>query len=183
LRFDYSELRENLGTGKFIFVGSSIDMWASDVPSEWIESVLVYCCSFPDNKYLFQSKNPERFFDFLDKMPPNRVLATTIETNRQTVINSVSKAPSLINRKAAMVGLGLAGETIQITIEPIMQFDEQVLHLWMYQISPSMIAIGADSKGHHLPEPTGEQISSLLELLKTIPGCEIILKKNLHKLI
>ena len=37
------------------FVGSSIDMWAEDIPSDWIRIVLD-CCNKAANKYLFQSK-------------------------------------------------------------------------------------------------------------------------------
>ena len=31
LRFDYKELKTNLGSGRYIFVGSSTDMWAQAV--------------------------------------------------------------------------------------------------------------------------------------------------------
>ena len=58
LRLELKELKVNLGEGNFIFVGSSTDEWAANVPSEWIEQILDYCDGF-DNKYLFQSKNPE----------------------------------------------------------------------------------------------------------------------------
>ena len=40
LRFEEKELKTNLGKGNFIFVGSSIDMWAEQIPDEWIEKVL-----------------------------------------------------------------------------------------------------------------------------------------------
>lgn len=59
-RFVEKELKSNLGKGNFIFVGSSADMWASVVPSDWLFKVLVHCRGF-NNKYLFQSKNPSDF--------------------------------------------------------------------------------------------------------------------------
>lgn len=62
LRLELKELKVNLGEGNFIFVGSSTDEWAANVPSEWIEQVLDYCDGF-DNSYLFQSKNPARFWN------------------------------------------------------------------------------------------------------------------------
>lgn len=60
---DEKELRTNLGSGRFIFVGSSTDMWAKNVLSEWIRRVLDRCQEFT-NRYLFQSKNPRRFSEF-----------------------------------------------------------------------------------------------------------------------
>lgn len=52
----FLKLKIYLGEGNF-----STDEWAANVTSEWIEQVLDYCDGF-DNRYLFQSKNPARFF-------------------------------------------------------------------------------------------------------------------------
>ena len=82
LRLELKELKVNLEEGNFIFVGSSTDEWAANVPAEWIEQVLDYCDGF-DNRYLFQSKNPARFLEYLDHPVMRKsVLCTTIETNR-----------------------------------------------------------------------------------------------------
>ena len=54
IRLDEKELRISLGKDNFIFVGSSTDMWAANVPSEWIVRVLDRCDEF-DNRFLFQS--------------------------------------------------------------------------------------------------------------------------------
>jgi len=182
LRFVEAELKTDLGNGNFIFGGSSTDMFAENVPSVWIAKILEHCRAYPDNQYLFQSKNPGRFFGFLDEMPPVRVLATTIETNRQDLIDKISQAPSLIERRDAMTALRASKENVQVTIEPIMQFDDPELYIWMKQISPNLIAIGADSKDHHLQEPTGEQVTTLVTMLKTFHGCEVIEKRNLKRL-
>ena len=37
------ELNTDLGCGRSIFIGSSTDMFAEDIPSEWIAIVLDYC--------------------------------------------------------------------------------------------------------------------------------------------
>jgi molybdopterin converting factor small subunit len=37
--FDEKELKTDLGKGNFIFVGSSCDMWAQNIPEEWIEKL------------------------------------------------------------------------------------------------------------------------------------------------
>lgn len=61
LRLELKELKVNLGEGNFIFVGSSTDEWAANVPAEWIEQVLDYCDGF-DNRYLLLVKTSARFF-------------------------------------------------------------------------------------------------------------------------
>lgn len=63
LRLDQKGLETDLGVGNFIFVESSTDMWADDIPREWIFEVLVRCAKYSKNRYLFQSKNPKRIYD------------------------------------------------------------------------------------------------------------------------
>lgn len=42
LRLELKELKVNLGEGNFIFVGSSTDEWAANVPSEWIGNLVLH---------------------------------------------------------------------------------------------------------------------------------------------
>ena len=72
------------------------------------------------------------------------------------------------------------GTTIE-TIEPIMDFDLGILVGWMKQIQPQWISIGADSKGHNLPEPSSEKVLDLITALKQ--DFKVILKKNLKRLL
>ena len=99
LRFDEKELKRNLGEGNFIFVGSSCDMWAESISGVWIGEILGRCYQYPENKYLFQSKNPDRFLNAIDWFSPNMALATTIETNRNY---NISKAPPVLERESAI---------------------------------------------------------------------------------
>ena len=46
VRFDKIELKSDLGTGNFIFVGSSCDMFAENIPDEWVIETLDYCKKF-----------------------------------------------------------------------------------------------------------------------------------------
>jgi len=101
LRLVDKELQTNLGSGNFIFVGSSCDMWAREVPTDWIIPVLVRCRNF-DNTYLFQSKNPERWlgWDWQSYGAPIKsIWGTTIETNRDY---GISEAPTPLNRYQAL---------------------------------------------------------------------------------
>ena len=43
IRFDESELKTNLGTNNFIFVGSSNDLFSDNIPREWIMKTFEHC--------------------------------------------------------------------------------------------------------------------------------------------
>jgi protein gp37 len=173
IRLDDTELRENLGRDNIIFVGSSTDMFAEDVPDRWINKVLARCKLF-DNTYLFQSKNPKRFSDFDGNYPTKTIFGTTIETNRE---NNLANAPSRTERVKYIMDRGKS----MITIEPIMDFDLESFVETIKAIQPEWVNIGADSKNHSLPEPTREKVDALIiELLKFT---EIKKKHNLNRLV
>ncbi len=177
IRLDETELRCDLGTGNFIFVGSGTDMFAEDVPSEWIEKVLEHCRKHPENRYLFQSKNPNRFRAFNFSLYGNVVLGTTIETNRD---DNISKAPDVNQRAYAMYRLRKDGFETMITIEPILDFDIGVLLNMIKNAKPTWVNIGADSKGHKLPEPSKEKLAEFIEKLST--ETDVKLKNNLSRI-
>jgi len=176
LRLDEKCFKDNLGEGNTIFVGSSTDMWAREISQEWILDVLAYCKKYPDNTYLFQSKDPYQFLQeiFQKRFPPNRIFGTTIESNRYY---EISKAPEVEKRATA---ISLINETL-ISIEPILDFDLDELLEWMEIIYPSFISIGADSKNHHLHEPPAEKIKELIQELQKFT--EVKIKPNLKRLL
>lgn len=173
-RLSERELNTNLGKGRFIFVGSMCDLFGDWIHSEWIKKVIRQCLFF-DNHYLFQSKNPRRFSEFMRLFPEKRILGTTIETNRETA--DISKAPSTYERAYAMQNIGFDKE---VTIEPILDFDLDELVLMIETIKPKFVAIGADSKGHNLEEPAPEKIAELIKELERITVVKI--KKNLSRI-
>jgi protein gp37 len=176
LRLDEREMKTNLGSGNFIFVGSSCDVFADDVPDEWIERVLYYIDNFPDNKYLFQTKDPERFLSFEGlSAKENVMLGATIETNRN--YTCMGKTPMPIDRAAAMDRL-LCEKFV--TIEPILDFDLKSFVGVIGNASPEKVFIGADSGNNHLPEPSKEKVLELIAELEKFT--KVILKKNLRRL-
>lgn len=178
MRFDTKELNENMGKNKFIFVGSSCDPFANDVNSDWIKQILSHCNQYPLNKYLFQSKNPERFQEFIGLYPPNTTLGTTIETNRHYPL-MLADAPPMNNRIVGMKAISNIFDTM-VTIEPIMDFDTPELINIIKAINPQWVNIGADSKGHKLPEPNAEKIKDLLWNLHDVTDVKI--KPNLTRI-
>jgi hypothetical protein len=172
LHLDARELKVNLGEGNFIFVGSSCDMWAELVPSHWIELVLEKCQAH-SNRYLFQSKNPERFFAYALASPLHSVFGTTIESNR----SEIGSAPLPYYRYKAM--REMPGHKM-VSIEPIMDFDLYTMVKWIQEIAPDFVSIGADSKGHSLPEPPAEKVNMLIEELNNFTVVRV--KSNLKRL-
>ena len=178
IRFDKKELKTDLEQSNFIFVGSSCDMWADAVPKEWIFETLDYCRQFK-NKYLFQSKNPQRMRDFQDYIPINSVLGTTIETNRQ--FRAMGNAPNPHNRALALFFLSFKFKTM-VTVEPIIDFEPIELYYLISMCNPEWINIGADSKNSNLPEPNADKINELVRNLKQ-KGITVKNKDNLKRLL
>lgn len=177
LHFAEKEMETQLGQGNFIFVGSSTDMWCNEVEYRWIEVTLRRCRQFA-NRYLFQSKNPEKFIHFLRVLPSDTILGTTLESN---VANQYSKAPSFLFRYAAMIELRDFGIPRMVSIEPIMDFDVEAMATAISLIKPEFVSIGADSKRHHLPEPPADKVKALIETLQEITTVKV--KDNLKRLL
>ena len=175
LRLVEKELRTDLGSGRFIFVGSSTDMWAEAVPLEWIAKI-IRMCDVQDNTYLFQSKNPDRFHKVYLPESFKHVFATTIETNRR--YSCMGKAPPVEDRARAMERLWFHRR--MVTIEPILDFDLPEFVALIRTVHPEWVNIGADSKGHGLSEPRAEKIWELIEQLRGFT--HIKLKSNLRRI-
>lgn len=177
LRLDDKALQDNLGEGRTIFIGSSLDMFAQAVPGCWIRAVLHRIQQFPQNTYFFQSKFPQRFHRF--RFPENTKLGTTIETNRDY---NLTLAPSPAERACAMYSLFWPSPHPKIiSIEPIMDFDLNAFVAWIHCIEPEFVSIGADSKGHNLPEPPGLKLTALIAELQQFT--EVKQKSNLQRLL
>ncbi len=186
LRLDEKELQKKLGKGKFIFVGSSTDEFAVNVPTEWIIAVLNHLLEYPENRYLLQSKNPARFIEFLghplfqDKTKV--VFCTTLESDLDYA--NISQAPSKAKRVAAMQELSKRGYQTMVTVEPIMKFSSAANFAEMIvSCNPIHVNIGQNTaRGVKLPEPTKEQYAKLeTELAKR--GLNIYRKTNLDRMI
>lgn len=172
-------LSDNLGEGNVIFVGSMADMFGPWIPKSSILHVLYVCRRFDKNTYLFQSKNPRRFAEFLLSFPENAIFGTTIETNRSTL--RISKAPQVFSRAFAMSNLLPTSTRKEITIEPIMDFDLNAFVGLINSIKPNFVAIGADSKGHNLKEPSPDKIIDLIDELSRFTKVKV--KKNLKRIL
>lgn len=183
IRLDEKDLKTQVGEKNMIFVGSGTDMWADDVPDKWILKVLDVCKKEHTNVYLFQSKNPGRFRKeiFRSHLPVHTMFATTLETNRDALCLTVSKAPLPYTRAEHMVMISKAHYLTMITVEPILDFDLSEFVTMIRVCKPSWVNIGADSKGHNLPEPSGDKVWKLIVALQDA-GIEVKQKANLKRL-
>jgi len=174
---DEKELSTNLGKERTIFVGSMGDMWGPWIEDEWIQRVLERCSQFPLNTYVFQSKNPSRFSNFLPWFKGLVVsLGTTIETDGYPK-GFKTNAPPIKERFEAMRDLKWPHKFV--TIEPIMDFSLALLGM-IFLINPEFVTIGADSKGHGLVEPSWFDVQMLIKELGKFT--EIRQKTNLERL-
>ena len=180
LRLDEKELKTNLGSGNFIFVGSSTDIFADktieSIDCHNIESVLRKMREH-DNSYLLQTKNPKGLYWFKDNLPERTVVCTTIESNRlyPSIMNN---CPSPAMRAYWITRIG---KPCYVTIEPIIDFDLEPMVELIKSCNPIQVNIGADSGNNHLPEPSKEKLLALIEQLQTFTT--IANKSNLERIL
>jgi len=168
---------------QFIFTCASGDI--SFCPRNYMEKILERIRQESGKTFLLQTKNPA----VLDGMvfPKNMVLGTTIETNRDSGYSVFSRAPLPSQRYQDF--LKIRHPLKIVTVEPVMDFDVDVMIDWVENIRPCMIWLGFDSKHTGmLPEPSIDKVRGLhwelsrkgfVVILKTIReenagGCGVV---------
>lgn len=179
LRLDEKELHTNLGSGNFIFVGSSIDIFSDEVELKTIIRIMEYCYK-SKNKYLFQTKNPDKLSYLISHeiMPLDYIACVTLETNRQYPVMGRTPAPQ---QRADFMNKIYDDTRKMITIEPIMDFDLPEFLRMIKYCKPAQVNIGADTGNNGLPEPPKKKILELISELKKFTG--VVEKKNLKRLV
>jgi len=129
---------------------------------EWMRRILVRIKQLPDRTFLIQSKNPSVFSKF--RFPGNVLLGTTLETNRDDLYVGISKAPLPSWRFEAMLRLQHSRKIV--TIEPVLDFDVEIMERWVRDIRPETCYVGYDSKKNYLPEPEIHKVEVLMKKLK-----------------
>lgn len=188
LYIDETEFKTNMGYDNYIFVGSGTDLFASNIPEEWINRSLNHCYDANNtlfgatNKYLFQSKNPKGIVKHI-KHPvfKNSVVCTTIETDL-FYKDIMGYAPKIEDRVLAMEEINKFGIETYVTIEPIMQFNYDKLVGYIRRCKPNQVNIGANSNTDIvLPEPSKDEVIRLINDLNTFT--QVVRKSNLDRLL
>jgi hypothetical protein len=157
-----SELSRRFKPGEFIFVAYMGDI-AFATREEFLR-ILARIREFPQTDFLIQTKNPMRIYDWGIRLPDNVVLGTTIETNRGTAM--ISKAPLPHDRFVYLVGYQHPRKFL--SIEPIMDFDLDILVSWVRVLKPEIVEVGADNYHNNLVEPPWWKVEELLMRLRAI---------------
>lgn len=185
-RLDKNGMAKICGKGKTLFICSGTDLFADGVGSDLIRVVLDRCCRFQSNTYLFHTKNPGRYMDFIPEYPANTILAVTVETNRDTRV--ISCAPHPYTRLANMKKLAehmrdpvwYPPRKIMIAVEPVIDFDDEFTD-WISYVKPDIISVGADSGNNNLLEPAPEKLRRFIDDLRGFCR-DVRLKDNLKRL-
>jgi DNA repair photolyase len=153
LHLDEKELRTDLGQYNFIFICSGCDLFHPYIPDQWIGRIADRTKIF-DNRYLWHTKNPQRYLDWRESFGKNDVLCATIETNHY-VPEIMGNAPAPEKRANAVAALPKKYQRM-ITVEPIMKFNLKEFSHMILCAQPDQVNIGADSGNNKLPEPTAK---------------------------
>lgn len=187
LWLDESQLELNYGHDwRTYFIEHQNDLFASNVPVEWVIKILAHCKCYQHNNYVFQTKNPGYMWTFLDDMPENSLLGATIETDSAETLagmySDTACPPAPYFRLDAMKQIAKRFKTF-ITVEPILKMaSPEAFARSIAFAGPSFVNIGADSKGRGLVEPTRAEVQVLIDAL-TSCGVVIRQKSNLERLM
>ena len=130
-----------------------------------IERIVEHTRRRPHKTYYLQSKRPAYFKRFLDDLPGNVILLTTLETNRDKGYRKISKAPPPSVRYAQFKALDYPRKVV--TIEPVLDFDLRTFTAWIRRIRPEYVWLGFNSRPESvtLPEPPEEKVQRLADRL------------------
>lgn len=157
-------------SGKLVFVTDMGDLFCDAVPDDWIYKVLhaIEEHSKPGQKFLFLTKNPIRYLDFLKEFNPERdYLGITIETDLDYshFKTYISEAPSPVSRLYVAKYLRKKWRGVLfVSIEPVLDFTLRFAEE-LGEISPDYVEIGYDNWNNNLPEPILMKTELLIEKL------------------
>lgn len=150
-------------------------------------------------KVIMQTKNPQRYFDYLDLIPEGSWLGTTIEgAITKEKYKKYSKAPCPDDRYIAMYRLGQLKKNFDVdyklfvTIEPTIKAvtssskeyeiaDLAQLIIWIKSINPDLVFVGCGTGEVTYPEPSRDELIELIEQLKLITTVHV--KSNAKRIL
>lgn len=161
----HPERLEKIPSAEIVFVCGNGDISFSPLAftREILGSIREHSRRCPEKQYYLQSKRPAYFEQFVDELPDNVLLVTTLETNRDAGYSSVSKAPPPSERYEQFLKLKHPRKVV--TIEPIMDFDPDVFARWIIGIVPEYVWLGFNSRPQQvsIPEPPVEKVAALVK--------------------
>jgi|GEM_PF-915080 len=147
---------------KNIFTGSMSDVFGRWVPEEWISRILTVVNECPQWNFLFLTKFPQRVHEFMNKIPKNAWMGTTVDCQ-----DRVANAEKAFEK--------MKGGTKWLSVEPMLtplRFDRLDLFDW--------VVIGGSSQSTKTPAwiPPFDWIADLHRQARD-NGCKVYHKDNL----
>ena len=149
-----------------VFVGDMGDVACQ--PKE-IKQVMEFIQEFQrrhSTTFFFETKSPAFYVlvfpELADLDPGKTIYSATIETNRP-ITRQFSDAPDPDRRYEAMK---LLDGRKHVSIEPIMDFDHDVMFRWVTEIEPEIVSVGYDNYHSRLPEPSLDKTLKLIDDLE-----------------
>lgn len=144
------------------FLNSAHDTFAACIPDEWILAMLRWIGRQPDGLIFYlQSQNVWRaqgFMPQLKEIKDKVIIGTTIQTNNEELIKSISNAPSIYLRYQAMLRFRKVGFRRRLSLEPLYRFTPTILRDMVIAIDPELVEIGLDNYAHRhkldIPQPS-----------------------------
>jgi protein gp37 len=103
------------------FVCSMADLFGRWVPAEWILQVLQAGCASPWWVYMFLTKFPSRYLEFIDQMPPTAWLGTTVDEQKR--VRFAEDAFRAIGDRCAVTYLSLEPFDEELNFNDLSMFD------------------------------------------------------------
>ena len=179
----HPERLDKIPSAKIVFVCGNADIAfanASQV-TQIIDAIKKHNARTGSRKtFYLQSKRPACLAPYLEQLPENVIILTTLETNRDEDYEKVSKAPVPSERYKQFLALEYPRKAV--TVEPVMDFDVDVFSKWILKIRPEYVWLGFDSRDCGLPEPTEAKMREFTAILsgngipvkgKTLRGMEL----------
>jgi len=165
--FHEEELSKRFRKGSFVFVCDMGDLFGDWLPAEWIQRVLEVVSNEKNVKFLLLTKNPKRYFEFVDYINSDHIyVGITIETDNDKLFSKlmISRAPPPSERLELFRKLNVPNKFI--SVEPIMDFSNKFAEK-IASVKPLFVYVGYDNYNNRLPEPTMERTVELMETLKS----------------
>lgn len=164
--FHEEKLSTKFKIGKIYFAVAWGDLFCDGVRDGWRKIIFEKIRRNRYTTFLLETKNPYGYHIYIDYIPSNVILSSTIETNKVELEKSYTKAPDVETRYIYMKKL--SGFKKHISIEPILEFDLNIMFKWITDINPFIVSIGYDNYGYKLLEPPLEKTRRLGELLEEV---------------
>jgi len=145
---------------EFIFTTATGDL--SFCTPDYLERIFEVIRKYADRTFLIQTKNPGVFRSTV--FPANVILGTTIETNSVKEYQGVSAAPLPEQRFNDILAIDHPRK--MVTIEPVIDFDLDIMKSWIRAVRPVMVWIGYDSRKTGLIEPAKEKVMRFVDEMR-----------------